>query len=816
MTAPTPHPPDSNRRPLSERHAQLISGSCIADDVAAERGYFTASRTIDLLGLGWNRSRVLSQILPGLVIPVYGALNNGAVSYAVIRPDSPRDRNGKPVKYEVPSMAGNVVDVLPRLRGTLADPSVRLWIPEGARKADSLVSQGEAAVSISGVYGWRGTGERGGRTALPDWEVVALNGRAVIVAFDSDAARKPDVAEAARRLGMFLTGKGAHVRFLVLDDDGVHKRGVDDALADGMSLADLLGCLRDAPPSLGGSDIRRVPYRETGNGIVWDRMTRDGHVEVPLTNFTAHITRDILEDDGVERRHIFEIEARQPRRTARADVPAASYGAMSWPMDLLGASAIIEPGTSTRDRVRAAVQGLSGNIPRSQRFAHTGWREVGGQLVYLHGGGGIGQEGVVDGIEVVLPSGLEPFVLPPPPEGDALQTAVRSSLALLDIAPRRITIPLFGVVWRSVLGGTDFSCHLVGPTGTRKTAVAALFQQHFGAGFHARALPGSWSSTDNALEAIAFAVKDAIFTVDDFAPNGTAVDVARLHTKAERLLRAQGNLSARQRMRHDTSLRPARPPRGLILSTGEDVPGGQSLRARVVTIDIESTDIDLDRLTSAQEAGNSGVYAAAMAGFVRWRARNGVRSRSLATTWPRYARRSRPHTVGSPRTSPTWRLASTLSPGSRLTSAPSLTTVPRTSGARLGRCSLEWQARRTPRSAPLTQRLASASFSCPPSAPVGPTLPLQTGHRRPTPRPGAGGSGSSVVETLWPRVGSPGATVSAGSMVTTFTSTPQSPIALPSRQGNLAAMHWWSGSERSVAACGNEDSCARLSPIVTG
>ena len=50
------------------------------------------------------------------------------------------------------------------------------------------------------------------------------------------------------------------------------------------------------------------------------------------------------------------------------------------------------------------------------------------------------------------------------------------------------------------------------------------------------------------------------------------------HREADRLVRAQGNRSGRQRMRQDSTLRPAKPPRGLLLSTGEDVPRGHSLR----------------------------------------------------------------------------------------------------------------------------------------------------------------------------------------------------------------------------------------------
>ena len=71
--------------------------------------------------------------------------------------------------------------------------------------------------------------------------------------------------------------------------------------------------------------------------------------------------------------------------------------------------------------------------------------------------------------------------------------------------------------------------------------MAALIQQHFGAKLCSRNLPGSWMSTGNALEAQAFATKDAVFVIDDFAPAGTQLDVNRMHREATRLLRAQGN-----------------------------------------------------------------------------------------------------------------------------------------------------------------------------------------------------------------------------------------------------------------------------------
>lgn len=189
-----------------------------------------------------------------------------------------------------------------------------------------------------------------------------------------------------------------------------------------------------------------------------------------------------------------------------------------------------------------------------------------------------------------LPEPLGGFHLPAPPPGAQLAEAVRASLGLLRLGPDRLTFPLLAGVYRVVLGDTDFSLHLAGPTGCYKTEAAALAQQHFGAGMDARHLPASWVSTGNALEGLAFAAKDALLVVDDFCPSGSVGDVQRYHKEADRLFRSQGNRAGRQRMRADASLRPAKPPRGLTLSTGEDTPRGQSLRARLLVLEISDGD----------------------------------------------------------------------------------------------------------------------------------------------------------------------------------------------------------------------------------
>jgi hypothetical protein len=361
-------------------------------------------------------------------------------------------------------------------------------------------------------------------------------------------------------------------------------------------------------------------YRVVGGRIVHVRATPHGPVEVPLANWSARIVEEVVHDDGAERRITFAVEGALAGGTPlpRAEVAADKFPWMRWPVEAWGTRAVVLAGASTADHCRAAVQLLSGEVPRRVVYEHTGWREIGGCWCYLHAGGAIGPGGAAPGVEVHLPDALAGYVLPAPPDGAELAAAVRASLSLLDVAPERIMAPLLGAVYRAVLGAADYALHLCGPTGAGKTELAALGQQHYGAGMDARRLPGSWASTGNSLEFLAFAAASALLVVDDFAPGGGVADVARIHREADRLLRAQGNRSGRARCRTDGTARPARPPRGTIVSTGEDVPRGQSLRARLLVLELAPGELDWGRLTSCQREAGAGLYAQALAGLCRW------------------------------------------------------------------------------------------------------------------------------------------------------------------------------------------------------
>jgi hypothetical protein len=376
---------------------------------------------------------------------------------------------------------------------------------------------------------------------------------------------------------------------------------------------------RSRPPTIQNAG----DYRVVAGCIVREFLTSTGPAQALLANFQARIVEQITYDDGAEKSILLALEGELPSgtRLSRAEVAADEFTRMDWVLPAWGNRPVVCAGMGTKDHLRAAIQLLSGDVPPQTTYTHLGWRRIGDRWHYLHAGGAIGPDGPACNVAVSPPTALSRFELPAPPTGHELAEAIRASLRLLDLAPERITFPLMAGVYRAVLGDCDFSLHLAGPTGNYKSELAALCQQHFGAAMVRKELPGNWSSTGNSLEGIAFAAKDTLLVVDDFAPSGSSNDVARYHREAERLFRAQGNHAGRQRMRADGAIRPEKPPRGLVLSTGEDVPRGQSVRARLFVLEVGPGNVNLQNLTACQRDAASGKYTHALAGFIQWLAR---------------------------------------------------------------------------------------------------------------------------------------------------------------------------------------------------
>ena len=214
---------------LLPHHAELLKASAISADVATARGYRSVETKADLERLGFARAQ---RNAPGLLVPVFNAL--GELSTYQLRPDEPRvNRAGRAVKYETPTGSRLVLDVPPGAREWLRDPARPLLITEGSKKADAAVSKKLCCVALMGVWGWRGSNDKGGKTALADWEYITVKDRIVYIAFDSDVMTKREVYTALVRFKAFLDQRGARVQIIYFaPGEGSAKVGLDDFLRE--------------------------------------------------------------------------------------------------------------------------------------------------------------------------------------------------------------------------------------------------------------------------------------------------------------------------------------------------------------------------------------------------------------------------------------------------------------------------------------------------------------------------------------------------------------------------------------------------------
>jgi hypothetical protein len=513
----------------------------------------------------------------------------------------------------------------------LNDVTIPIALVEGEKKALALrrLATHETGtprfipVGLAGVWTWRGnvgkaTGPRGDRVdvkgPIPDLNRIAWKGRRVYIIFDANVHTNDSVKWARKGIARELAGRAADAKFVNLPEDcGVN--GVDDLLA-AWGPEQVLALFEQSIPAT-RLEVVLPPQFDSRSEGMFRIVAKEGQLsQIQLTNYQAAIKTNVTLDDGVETKREFEIEAELLGRKLTFTIPASQLSAMEWPIQQMGAGAITYPNQKVYSL--PAIQWFSLSAEERRIYTHTGWREIDGRWLYLHTGGAIGAAGHIRGINVRLNGPLRHYELSLPDNQQALVHAVRASLRGLELAPAPISFPMRAATLRSIFGDSDYSVHLAGATGAFKSELAALEQQHFGPNMNRLHLPGAWASTGNSIEALTFHAKDALIVIDDFAPQGNVADVARYHAAADRVFRAAGNRAGRGRLDSNARLREPKPPRSLILSTGEDIPRGHSVQARLLILELSKGLIDPDALTNCQEDARSGLYSEAMGAFVRW------------------------------------------------------------------------------------------------------------------------------------------------------------------------------------------------------
>ncbi len=386
--------------------------------------------------------------------------------------------------------------------------------------------------------------------------------------------------------------------------------------------------------------INLGPYHIVDRAFHKVKKTEDGEDYIPLCNFTAKIIREINYDDGAESKDVYRIEGNlsDGKALPPIEVLKEKYKMMNW-VSQWRFGPLVYSGQTKSDDVRTVTHMYSHNVEYSTVYTHTGWRKIDSNWYYLHEGGAIGINEPSEPIEVDLGNvagsstsanlRLKDYNLAIKSNGELLDTetkeAIKASLELLKLGntegAKEVMFALLSAAYRVPLSESltvDFGVFISGLTGTYKSQVTALVQAHFGAKWNGKHFPENWTSTANNLEKQAFWVKDALFTVDDYNPTGTQNQINAYAAKAEKVFRGQANQSGTGRLRTDTSARGSYYPRGLTLSSGEDIPQGHSLRARVVFLELKKGDIDKEKLSKAQKQAKDGFFVLAMRQYLKW------------------------------------------------------------------------------------------------------------------------------------------------------------------------------------------------------
>lgn len=377
---------------LLPHHTELLRNSGISDAVQRARAYKSAKSATEMEELGFDRQQ---QQVPALLIPVYDL--DGQVVFSQARPDQPRTTKGKTAKYENPKGGHLAVDVPRTTRDAVLDGQKMLFVVVGVRKADALVSRGECAIALLGPTGWKD------QDAF--WNQIPLENRPVVVVLDSNTTTDKAAITAAKGLDVLLERRKAAVQFIVLPADVAGgKIGVDDYLAAGKTVADLLALPPVDPSALSKKCAGEPTYSLTPDGLYRVFFGEKGEHHQRLTTFPAKIISELIVTDGFDETREFEIEATVGGQTKRITVKAAEFESMNWVVKKLGAHAILSAGYGIRDHVRAAIQQLSPQIAKVMVYTHTGGVFHNGHWVFLHAGGAIGADGEI-GLAAEDPAG---------------------------------------------------------------------------------------------------------------------------------------------------------------------------------------------------------------------------------------------------------------------------------------------------------------------------------------------------------------------------------------------------------------------------
>lgn len=311
------------------------------------------------------------------------------------------------------------------------------------------------------------------------------------------------------------------------------------------------------------------------------------------------ITDGINEEKQLELIGILNNEKRLPNIKVKLD----EFKNSNWIENKWGIECILYPENKCYEKIRCAIKIACKGIETRKVYKSVGWSKFKDGYFYIHGGGLVGKEGYK-----YISDSLNPFNLEVD-EGITEGKAYKQSLKLLNVADINVTLPLFCFTMLSTINNLlklhnvepKFVLWLYGSTGSRKTTLANVFFNIFNRKTP-QEIAANFKDTKTALEIKMFEYKDCVLLVDDYHPTDKLSEKKDMESKAELILRMYGDRISKSRSNVNLTKQKEFMTRGLCAITAEDSIGIQSNIARCISVPIDRSSVNLERLTKCQES----------------------------------------------------------------------------------------------------------------------------------------------------------------------------------------------------------------------
>ena len=546
-----------------------------------------------------------------------------------------RTKNKIIAEYEYKDQDGAVVDVKRRYdnkgfswkRGTAKRAEILpLYnLDDILHAVDVFAVEGEKDVNTLKALGYSATSTKDG--FIPE-NMHYLQGKNVYIIEDND----PPGRKTGKKAAAMVKAAAKHVKLVDLSSffpalpvkgditDFVEMHGnVDELTAYITTLPDFI-------PDDNETEDEKHPHATIYENIEHYFISKKGVLTysngdniTPVCFGSLIITEEITKYNGVDSEIYFTVEgvSQSGQILPRQTVSAADFSSLNWIIKCFGSAIVAAPTQSAKQKLLAAITLSGQQATKRQIYTHTGYiMQNNKPIAYIHGKGAINASDIICDLDY----NLQRYSMTEPATDN--KRAIRASLDLIQAHDLNVTYPCLAFTYlppimpiiEKITQETGFLLYLQGKTQSGKSTLAALICSHYGL-FSSMTPPASFTATANALNELAFILKDSILWVDDFHPQGKK-DKDKQSAVFNSLARSAGDHATRARLNANATLKHNHSPRCLFLATGETEPDlSQSGYARIFTLNMNYSRADI---TEIQKNAKSGLLSQSTAGYINF------------------------------------------------------------------------------------------------------------------------------------------------------------------------------------------------------